>query len=347
MQKFLLYGANGYTAQLILPLCAQYGVTPILAGRNAQKIAPLAQQYGFEYRAFDLTNATATDAGLDGVGAVLHCAGPFAYTARPMMEACLRKGVHYLDITGEVSVFELAHSLGEQAKARGIVLLPGSGFDVVPTDCLALELKRALPDATHLALAFAPVKGGLSHGTALTMADTMGEGGRARRDGKIVKVPLGHRAEVVDFGVAKQFCMAIPWGDVATAYHTTGIPNIEVMTASSERAHRKLRWQWAFNWFLRLGFVRNLAKKKILERPSGPSSERREKAYTMLWGQASNASGQSVVRTKVVAEGYTLTAHTALWLTAQVLAGKAKPGFGTPAGLFGADIVKGLGLEKS
>ncbi len=346
MQKFLLYGANGYTAQLMLPLCAQYGVTPILAGRNAQKIEPLARQYGFEYRIFDLGNAAATDAALDGVGAVLHCAGPFAHTARQMMEACLRTGVNYLDITGEISVFELAHSLSEQAKARGIVLLPGSGFDVVPTDCLALELQQALPDATHLELAFAPVKGGLSHGTALTMANSMGESGRMRRNGKIIQVPLGHRGEVIDFGVAKQFCMTIPWGDVSTAFHTTGIPNIEVFTASSARAHQKLRWQWAFNWLLRLDFVRSMTRKKILQRPAGPSPERRQKAYTMLWGKVTNAQGKSVVMTKQVAEGYTLTAHTALWLTAQVLAGKVKPGFCTPAGTFGSGIVRDLGLER-
>ncbi len=345
MQKFLLYGANGYTAQIMLSLCDKYKVTPILAGRNAKKIVPLAHEHEFEYRIFDLNDATATDAALEGVGAVLHCAGPFAHTARQMMEACLRKGVHYLDITGEISVFELAHSLSEQAKSRGIVLLPGSGFDVVPTDCLALELKQALPDATHLELAFAPIKSGISKGTALTMADSMGEGGRIRRNGEIIQVPLGHRCQDIDFGEVIRFCMAIPWGDVATAYYTTGIPNIEVFTTSSPRAHRKLRWQWAYNWLLRISFVRKMVRKKILKRPAGPSIDRRQNAYNLLWGRATNAQGKSVVMRKQIAEGYTLTAHTALWLTSQVLKGKAKPGFCTPAGSFGHDIVRELGLE--
>ena len=344
--QFLLYGANGYTAQLMLPLCQQYGIEPILAGRTAAKIEPLATQYGFEYRIFDLNDKAATDTGIDGVGAVLHCAGPFAHTARQMMEACIRKGIHYLDITGEISVFELAHSLDEKAKASGITLLPGSGFDVVPTDCLALSLKEQMPDATHLTLAFASVKGGLSQGTALTMADTMGEGGMRRLNGQIVSVPLGHRAEIVNFGKAQQFCSSIPWGDVSTAYYTTGIPNIEVMTASTPEAHAKLKWQWAVNWWLRTDFARNAVKKKILTRPAGPNDERRAKAFTMLWGEVKNAQGQVLTQTQLVEEGYTLTAHTALWLTAQLLQGKGKPGFRTPAGLFGKNIVRDLGLEK-
>ena len=343
---FLLYGANGYTAQIMLPLCAQYGLKPILAGRSEDKIAPLAKQYGYEYRIFDLNDPVKTDAGLEGVGAVLHCAGPFVYTARQMMESCLRKGVHYLDITGEISVFELGHSLNEQAKAKGITIMPGSGFDVVPTDCLALELKERMPDATHLAMAFASLKGGLSQGTALTMASTMGEGGLIRKNGKIIKVPLGHRGEEIDFGVAKQFCITIPWGDVSTAFYTTGIPNIEMMTASSPKAYAKLKYQWAYNWFLRLPLVRNAAKKKIMARPAGPSEERRAKAHTMLWGQVKNAKGEKLTITKVVAEGYTLTANSALWLTAQILQGKGKPGFFTPAGLFGKDIVKTLNMER-
>lgn len=345
MRKILLYGANGYTAQLMLPLCAKFGVTPILAGRNAAKIEPLARQYGFEYRIFDLNDAVATATGLDGVGVVLHCAGPFAYTARQMMEACLQQGAHYLDITGEIGVFELAHSLDARARERGITLLPGSGFDVVPTDCLALELKEKMPDATHLTMAFAPVKGGLSHGTALTMNDKAGEGGMMRKDGKIISVPLGRRGELLDFGVAQQFCISIPWGDVSTAYYTTGIPNIEMMTAASPKTFAKLKWQWAFFWFLRLGFVRRYLKKQILKRPAGPSDERRAKSYTMLWGQVKNAKGEELVLTKLVKEGYTLTAHSALWLAAQLANGNGKPGFYTPAGLFGKDITKTIGMN--
>lgn len=338
--QFLLYGANGYTAQLMLPLVGRYGLTPVLAGRNADKIKPLAEQFGFAWRAFDLNSPRAVDEGLEGVKAVLHCAGPFAHTAQPMLEACLRKGVHYLDITGEISVFELAASLDAVARQREITLLPGSGFDVVPTDCLARALADELPDATHLTLAFASNGGGLSHGTALTMADTAGEGGRIRRDGKIVRVPLGHHAQTIDFGPIKRFCASIPWGDVATSWYTTGIPNIEVLTATHPKAHKKLRWQWAFNWLLRTRWMRQRLKNKINNRPAGPTDEQRAKTRTYLWGQVRNARGEQRELRSEVSEGYTLTAHSALLLTAKILRGEGQPGFHTPAGLFGKHLIE-------
>ena len=344
---FLLYGANGYTAQLMLPLLRQYGLRPVLAGRSAGKIELLAREYDLPFRIFDLDNAEATRAALADVPLVLHCAGPFIHTAKPMLEACLQTRTHYLDITGEIGVFELAARLGDRARAQGITLLPGSGFDVVPTDCLALFLHRLLPDATHLTLAFANVGSGLSQGTARTMAEGMGEGGAIRRNGKIVRVPLGHRAMEVDFGGLRRFVMAIPWGDVATAFYTTGIPNIEVFTAVSPRMYRSLRWQKAFNWFLQLRAVREFAQRRIDKRPPGPSAERRAAALTYVWGEVRNAAGITRQARLHSPEGYTLTAHSALLIAKKILAGEGRPGFWTPAGLFGPDLVLEIpGVER-
>lgn len=344
---FLLYGANGYTAQLMLPLLRQYGLTPVLGGRSADKIEPLAREYGLAYRIFDLADQAATRSALAEVPLVLHCAGPFAHTARPMLEACLATRTHYLDITGEIAVFELAASLDARAREQGITLLPGSGFDVVPTDCLAAFLHRQLPDATHLALAFANVGGGLSQGTARTMAEGLGDGGAMRRDGRIVAVPLGHRAMEVDFGRLRRFVMAIPWGDVATAYYTTGIPNIETFTTVHPKTYRRLRWQKAFNWLLRMKMVRDLVKKRIANRAPGPSAERRATAQTYVWGEVRNAAGVTIQARLRTPEGYTLTAHSALLLTQKILAGQGKPGFWTPAGLFGPDLVLEVpGVER-
>jgi short subunit dehydrogenase-like uncharacterized protein len=337
----LIYGANGYTARLLLPLAATYGLWPILAGRSAAHIEPLAAQFGLEYRIFDLRHPDQVAVGIAGVRAVLHCAGPFAHTAQAMMHACIAAGTHYLDITGEITVFEAAHALDQAAQAAGVTLLPGAGFDVVPSDCLARHLADLLPDATHLKLAFTAVGGGLSKGTALTMADTAGEGGLIRRDGRIERVPLGHRAGVIDFGGGvQQFCMAIPWGDVSTAYRTTGIPNIEVHTSSSPKAHAALRWQWAYNWLLRTEWMRNRLRNKIKNRPPGPSESRRQKGQMRLWGQVTNARGEQREARLVTPEGYTLTAHTALLLLKKILDGEGKPGFWTPAGLFGKDVVR-------
>src|SRR5687768_8923152 len=144
----VLYGATGYTGRLIARLASTYDIRPILAGRNPDAVAALARELGFEHRVFSLDDDAALERALRGASAVLHCAGPFSLTSEPMANACLRTGVHYIDITGEIDVFEQLHARDAAARAAGMMLLPGAGFDVVPSDCLAAHLKRRLPSAT-------------------------------------------------------------------------------------------------------------------------------------------------------------------------------------------------------
>ena len=183
--RFLLYGANGYTGQLIAEEAARTGMRPILAGRRAETIAPIAERYGFEHRVFSLGTRAEIIRSLDGVDAVLLAAGPFSSTSAPMLDACIASGIHYLDITGEIAVFERCAAQHDRAVAARVVVLPGVGFDVVPSDCLAATLARALPNATSLELAFAGTGSGMqiSRGTAKTMLEGAGEGGAIRRDG--------------------------------------------------------------------------------------------------------------------------------------------------------------------
>ena len=143
------------------------------------------------------------------------------------------------------------------------MLMPGVGFDVVPTDCMAKYLKDRLPDATNLELAFASIGGKFSHGTAMTMAEGLGEGGAARVNGKITKEPLGKKGMWVDFGLKKLFVMSIPWGDVSTAFFTTGIPNIQTYTGASEKTFKLLKWQ--FNFKLRLKCVIDLIRLQFFK----------------------------------------------------------------------------------
>ncbi|MCW3087231.1 MAG: hypothetical protein JWQ78_617, partial [Sediminibacterium sp.] len=220
-----------------------------------------------------------------------------------------------------------------------IMIMPGAGFDVVPTDCMALHLKNQLPDATHLKLAFAMIGGKLSHGTAATMAENLGEGGAVRIDGKIVKKPLGHKGCWVDFGIRKLFVMCIPWGDISTAYTTTGIPNIETYTGTSPKTFSLLKWQWMYNWLLRTSFARNYTKKKLKQKPAGPTDEMREKAMGLVWGEVRNQAGKTVTARLQCPEGYTLTALSSLLIAQKVLQGNYTAGYQTPAGAYGADLV--------
>lgn len=337
--QFLLYGANGYTGKLISKLAASYNLRPILAGRTEANIKPIANELDLPYHIVDLNDKVQLENALSGVKLVLHAAGPYAYTAKQMVEACLKTNTHYIDINGDIAVFEMLKTYDAVAKEKNIMIMPGVGFDVVPTDCIGLKLKNQMPDATHLKLAFASVGGGLSHGTAITMAGKMGEGGAVRENGEIVKKPLGQKGMWVNFGDKKLFVMTIPWGDISTAFTTTGIPNIETYTGMAPKIYRMLKLQWAFNWLLRTEFIRNIIRKKIKAKPAGPNDEQRKNSSSMVWGQVSNTSGKTATAAISCLDGYTLTAHSSLIITQKILAENFKPGYHTPAGCYGANLV--------
>jgi short subunit dehydrogenase-like uncharacterized protein len=334
----LLYGANGYTGALIARLAAERGLRPILAGRHQAAVAAVAAPLGLEYRAFALEDTTALHAALADVRAVLLCAGPFAHTARQVADACLRSRTHYLDITGEIAVFEALAALDAEARAAGVMLLPGAGFDVVPSDCLAAHLKRCLPSATRLALAF-QVLGRVSRGTANTAVENLAGGGMVRRDGQLVAVPANYKSRTVDLGRGPTTVSAIPWGDVSTAYYSTGIPNIEVYTAMSATARRLLAISGSLRPLLSSYAAQRLLKRLVHSQPPGPSDTERARGVSLLWGEVADSGGQRCAARLRTPEAYTLTAYTALAIAGKLLAGQAPAGFQTPSRAYGADLI--------
>lgn len=336
MPSFLIYGANGYTGELITRFAVERGLKPILAGRNSAAIEALAAEHQLEYRAFSLDETSRLDAALEEVDAVLHCAGPFSITSKPMVEACLRTRTHYTDITGEIEVFEACAQMDARASEAGVMLMPGVGFDVVPSDCLALHLKDRLPTATHLTLAFRNV-GRLSHGTKSTMLMNIGRGGAVRVGGKITSVPAGWKTRKIDLGEGEEATVTIPWGDIATAYHTTGIPNIEVYTAVPPSQLRLLKLSRHIGWLLAKKFLQKVLQKNV---PSGgPSDEQRARGKTLMWGEAFDADGSRVEARQQCPEAYTLTAITALNIIEKILDGNFTAGYQTPAKAYGPDLI--------
>ena len=330
--RWMIYGANGYTGELIAREAVQRGQRPVLAGRNRERIEALAKELGCEARVFDLD---AID--LSNVALVLHCAGPFIHTSKPMVKACLAAGVHYLDITGEIAVFEAIMRRDAEARERGVVLLPGVGFDVVPTDCLAAMLHAQLPDANELWLAFSMRNGSVSRGTAKTMLEGAGIGGAIRRNGKIEVVPHLYDVRTIPFASGPRLAITIPWGDVSTAFHTTGIPNIRTYSSQSPRMVKRMRWMRRILPLLRIGFIRRFAQK-MAEKTAGPSAEQRASGRIDLWGRVANASGTEITKTMSVAEGYQFTVLSSLAAIERVLAAPRAGAF-TPARYFGAQFV--------
>lgn len=330
--RWLLYGAYGYTGRLILDEAARRGLRPVLAGRDAAKVQTLATSHGLEGVAFDLE--TDFDHHLEGVGLVMHCAGPFSRTSRAMVDACLRKGAGYLDVTGEIAVFESILRREAEARAAGVSLIPGVGFDVVPTDCLAAHLARELPDARELDLAISVRRGGISRGTLKTMLEGLGEGGAVRREGKIRKVPAAWEAREIPFASGPRLAMSIPWGDVSTAYHTTGIPNVTVYSSASPSTVKRLRRLRVLLPLAGTAPVRWLLMR-LADRKTGPDAHQRRESWIDLWGEVRNAAGERRSRTMRVPDGYAFTAVSAAMAIERVLAGEVRAGALTPALAFG------------
>ena len=334
--NFIIYGANGYTGRLIVQEAIDQGLRPTISGRNQEQLEQMGKESGLEVKVFDL-EAPSLAEEIKDFDIVLHCAGPFYKTALPMMKACLQTNTHYLDITGEIEVFEVAAAMDERAKDVGIVLMPGVGFDVVPSDCLAGHLAHLLSDATHLELAFKG-GGGISQGTALTMMENMHKGGAIRENGKIRKVPAAYESKLIQFSSKAYKCTTIPWGDVSTAFYSTGIPNIKVYTATKPDAVKFMKMTNKLGWLLKLNFVQNILRKRIKSKVKGPSEEIRHSAKSELWGKVTNGSTSVEVHLNT-AEGYKLTAMTAIGSVKKMQAQRVFAGFKTPSMAFGPDFI--------
>lgn len=340
--RIMIYGAYGYTGKLIAEAARYSHHKVTLAGRNQEKINHIATELQLPGQAFDLIDRDAVAKHLIEIDVVIHCAGPFSATAEAMMQACIKSGTHYLDITGEISVFERAQSLHSDAEAAGIVLCPGVGFDVIPTDCLAVALKAALPKATHLSLGF-DSDSGLSPGTAKTSLEGLAKGNLIRQTGLLQTKPLGSITRTVDFGRGEKHAVSIPWGDVSTAYWSTQIENIEVYIPLSPSKVKHLK---RLNWvrpLLNIGWLQSFLKKRIGGSIQGPEQSKRDQQQTWVWGEISNAiTGERKTGYVTTANGYNLTTYGAMAVTNHIAKHGAAGGYYTPATLCGSELVEQL-----
>ncbi|NQD95072.1 hypothetical protein HP532_20685 [Pseudomonas sp. CrR25] len=340
-QHWMIYGANGYTGHLLATEAQRQGLAPILGGRNPAAVHALGSLLGLECRIFDIQQRERALEALADVAVVAHCAGPFSATSAPLLDACLASATHYIDITGEIDVFEAAHGHHQKAREAGLVVCPGVGFDVIPSDCLAACLQQALPDASHLALGFDSASG-LSPGTAKTMVEGLKFGGKVRRAGLITDVPLGYKRRTIDFGRGEKSAVTIPWGDVATAYYSTGIGNIEVYLPAPTALALGMRLLDPLRPLLALNAVQDWLKHLIAKRVQGPDQATRTRLRTWLWGEARNAAGEVRSARLETANGYDVTVHGTLLAVRHLLAYSGPGGYFTPSQLLGARCVEQL-----
>lgn len=346
--RILVYGATGYSGRLLATHAAASGLAPIVAGRSADKVRALAAKLGAEARVAAIDDASALRALLEGVSCVLHAAGPFSATARQMLEACLEARAHYLDITGELPVFELCESLSIRARERGVMLMPGVGFDVVPSDCLAAHVAARVPEPHTLRIAIDAMFATPSRGSAKTAVETLGAGCLVRSAGRIVALPAGRLLQRdFDFGFGPTRCVAAPLGDVVSAWHSTRAENIEVYLRASLALRTLLRAGGTLAPLFRLRGVQRALQRLTLAMPEGPSERERRELRGHLVAEATSAGGELARARLDTPSGYQLTMLAGVEIARRTLAGGARPGYQTPATAFGADLVLGLDCVRT
>ncbi len=340
-KTWMIYGANGYTGHLLANEAQRQGLEPILGGRNPAAVHALGSVLGLECRIFDMHDAQRAREALADIAVVVHCAGPFSATSTPMLEACMASATHYLDITGEITVFEAAQRRDAQARECAVVVCPGVGFDVIPSDCLAACLHRAMPDANQLALGF-DTGSGFSPGTAKTALEGLQYGGKVRRAGVLTEVPMGYKRRAIDFGRGEKAAVTIPWGDVSTAYHSTGIDNIEFYLPAPTALALTLRALDPLRPLFALEAVQGWLKQLIAKRVHGPDQATRAGQRTWLWGEVRNPAGAVKTAHLETANGYDVTVQGALLAVRHLLDYTGPGGYFTPSRLLGERCVEQL-----
>ncbi len=334
--SLIIYGAYGYTGELIAREAVRRGLRPVLGGRSDEKLRSLAAELGLEHRAFPVDDARNH---LHDIRTLLNCAGPFSQTAAMLAGSCVARGIHYVDVSGEISALAHCHSLDAQARSVGVILCPGAGFDVVPTDCLAAVLASLKPDAVSLNLAFSfgtkP-----SVGTAKTTVEGLKQGGMIRRDHVLTRVPDGYDIRRIPFPQGERWAATVPYGDVYTAGVSTGIPNIMVYSAAPFAAGIAMKLANPLRRLLATAFVQRRLTR-LVERmlSGGPDEAARAEQRTEFWGEAVDADGGRVALGFTAPNVYALTVDTALEIAMHCSSRDSDGGFYTPSMLMGADFV--------
>lgn len=345
MADWMIYGATGYTGVLVAEEAVRRGHKPLLAGRSKSKLEALAGRLGLEFVAVDLSDRAGLAQAVERVKLVYHAAGPFTYTSAPMLAACLSSGAHYLDITGEMQVYQQVYRQHEAAQAKGITLISGAGFDVTPSDCLIQYVAEQLPDASHLVVALdmlgtsASLAGNTSAGTAKSQLEIVAATGNLeRRDGQLVSIPLGAEARTIRFADGERWATSVPLSDLEAGYRTTNIPNITAYLSFPPSVIRLMRvGGGVLQGLLKVGAVRRFASSVIDRTIGGPSELHREQGHSSIYVQVRNTKGETREAWMQTAEGYQFTMLCAPLVVERVLSDSLR-GALSPAQAFGADF---------
>jgi len=336
--NWMIYGAYGFTGQLVVEEAIRRGHRPILAGRSAFKVTSLAEKHGLQPAIVNLENHTELVKALQGVELVFHAAGPFQFTSDPMLQACLESRVNYMDITGELPVFQNTFTHHAKAQQVGVALISGAGFDVIPSDCLAKHVADQLPAAVELQIGVAATSRP-SAGTAKSSIEMLPRGSLRRERGRLVPQSLGEEGKKIRFSHRELEALPISWGDLETAYRSTGIPTITTyMAYPSHLVNTVRKYGKTVQQLARFRLLRRVAKRIAERYFKGPSAEMRRNNRSYLWAMVKDAGGNQAQAWLETIETYQLTAVAGVRCVERLLA-EGPVGALTPAQAFGADFI--------
>jgi len=315
MKKLMIYGATGYTGRMAATHAKEAGLDIVIAGRDDTRLADLAAALGVESGVFSLEHPNDIADALSGMTVLLNCAGPFHRTAKPLMTACIGSGVHYLDIAAELDSYHLAEELDLQAQQAGVMLLPGSGGSVAMLGCLTRHVVQRVPAPQSIRIAL-HVSGSMSRGSALSATENMTES-MARVAGRLVARDTDDTRSV-DFGHGPVACFPVTLPDLITLWKDTRVPDIDTFVHVSGDA---------------------FPQGDLAALPDGPSAAEREQHRYQVAVEVTGIDQRTARAVLDTVNGYAFTPLAAAEAARRVLAGECRPGFQTPAGLFGEDFV--------
>ncbi len=334
--SWMIYGAYGYTGELLSEEAVRRGYKPILGGRSAEKLSTLANRLNLDQVVIDLKDGQPLINILNDVDLILNAAGPFKYTNEPMVKACLKTGTNYLDITGEIPIFEHNFKYDDQAKTQEIAIISGVGFDVVPTDCMAKYISDKVSNASELEIGIVGI-GNPSQGTLKTMLEYLSDGRLIRRNGELIRYGKSNGPRTIHFPDKERNLIPVSWGDLSTGYRTTGIPNITTYMPFSKAMTSMIKGSKTKNdenWKNNINRLRSWIEKNV----HNPDEEARMKGHSYIWAQASNDNGEKKEAWLETMEGYRFTSISGIKTVEKVFELEPK-GALTPALAFGEDFI--------
>ena len=337
-RRILIYGGTGYTGRLIAEHARDLRRSPVIAGRSPERVQALAARLGVPGRVAALDRPDALDQALGDVGVLINAASPFAQSAPALIESCLRTRTHYLDITGELPVFRDAFGYDAAARKRGIMIMPGVGLGVVASDCLAMHVASRVPNAKYLRVALLRPDS-FSRGSFRSALGLSNSQVTIRQNGRLISVPVGRLQRAFDYGDGDRESVAVSWADVFTAYHSTGIRNIETYFEADFISRTLYQVGAGIADTVRLPPVQRWLDVATRSWPEGPSPRRRRMEKCVIVAEAEDSWRRCSGARLETPDGYSFTAETAVAVGQRVARGDFRPGFQTPAKVYGADFV--------